>query len=270
MFKRRIRTILVASAMGIAGSPAAALQVGPPSSESLQVLHAVQPVVIPEVEKQPLGTPSISTNRRESNNGDTNGKQPTAQLGLSKTLGSLMVVVGLMLVLVILFRWVSARRGGIIASLGPSGRAPSGVIEILARYPIARTQRLVLLRIGNRVILCCQTSGAKSALGAMTTLSEISNPEEVAAIVRTIRDHNGKSNSSAFKEALKDAEKLPKERDPKAASVLEYVSPQGDTFQWQDERIKINPDQTATGSVDPSIGRLQARLAAMRSSGDNA
>ncbi len=270
MFKRRIRIILVASAMAIAGSPAAASQIGPPSSELQKVSQAAQPVKVPEVEKQPLGTPSNAISRNEPGTGDITGGQPAAQLGLSKTLGSLMVVVGLMLILVMLFRWVSARKGGIIASLGPSGRAPSGIIEILARYPIARTQRLVLLRIGNRVILCCQTSGAKSALGAMTTLTEITDPEEVASILRTIRDQDGSSNRSAFKDALKDAEKYPEEPDRKADSVLEYVSPQGDTFQWQDERVKISPDKRATGTVDPSIGRLQARLAAMRSSGESA
>ena len=102
----------------------------------------------------------------------------------------------------------------------------------------------------------------------MTTLSELTKPEEVAAILRSVRDQDGTSNKAAFKDALKAAKQLPEEQGTELDSVLKYASPQGDTFQWQDERVKICDPQPETGSVDPSIGRLQARLAAMRSHGE--
>ena len=270
MLRRRIRITAVIGSIAISSAQAGSIQVGPSSLEEGQVEVTSRAMELTEPEQRPLGAPSTVAAKNGVEVDKSGDTKPVAQLGLSKTLGALIVVVGLMLMLMMLIRWVSARKGGIMASLGPSGRAPSGIIEILARYPVARKQRLVLLRIGNRVILCCQTTGAKSASGAMTTLAELTGPEEVAAILRSVRDQDGTSNQAAFKDALKAAEQLPEEQGTKIDSVLKYTSPQGDTFQWQDERVKICDPQPETGSVDPSIGRLQARLAAMRSHGERA
>ncbi len=270
MFQRRIRTVLLVCFIATMLAPAAASQLGPPSVVIEHSTLGVQPNSINEVEKRPLGKSVASLANRQAKVGEATGEAKSNQLGISKTLGALMVVVGLMLVLVMAFRWVSARNGGLIASLGPSGRAPSGVLEILARYPIARTQRLVLLRVGQRVILCCQTNGAKAAAGAMTTLTELSDPEEVASILRMIRDQDGSSNRTAFKNALKDAGGQPEQSNDETKSVLSYESAQGDTVQWQDERVNIPVQSSFSAKVDPSVGRLRARLAAMRSDGAKA
>jgi flagellar biogenesis protein FliO len=270
MFQRRIRSVFVVCLVATMLAPAAASQLGPPSSIVEHTAHDVQTSSVREVEKRPLGKPIAYLADRRAKDGDAKGEKKSSQLGISKTLGALVVVVGLMLILVMAFRWVSARKGGLIASLGPSGRAPSGVLEILARYPIACTQRLVLLRVGQRVILCCQTTGAKAASGAMTTLTELSDPEEVASILRVIRDQDGRSNRTAFKNALKDAGNRPEQSNEETKSVLSYESVQGDTVQWQDERVNIPAQSPFSAKVDPSVGRLRARLAAMRSDGAQA
>jgi flagellar biogenesis protein FliO len=267
MLQRRIRTILVICFVVATLAPAKATQFGPPTSVAEQSAIDLESNSVREVESRPLGKTSGYLVDRQATSIEAKGEGTSNQLGISRTLGSLVVVVGLMLILVMAFRWVSARKGGLIASLGPSGRAPSGVLEILARYPIARTQRLVLLRVGQRVILCCQGTGAKASSGVMSTLTELSDPEEVAAILRVIRDQDGNSSRSAFKNALEDAGKLSEQSDKETKTVLSYETTQGDTVQWQDERVSIPAQSSFSAKVDPSVGRLRARLAAMRSDG---
>ena len=62
--------------------------------------------------------------------------------------------------------------GGILAK----AKRPPGVASVLARYPIARGQQVVLLKVGQRVIVTHQGNGT------MSTLSEITDQDEVAAL----------------------------------------------------------------------------------------
>jgi flagellar biogenesis protein FliO len=82
--------------------------------------------------------------------------------------GALVAVVALLLVLRVIMR----RLGGPLTG----GGRPSGVVEVLARYPVARGQQLVLLKMGGRIVLLHQTKTG------MTTLSEVTDPDEVAAL----------------------------------------------------------------------------------------
>jgi flagellar biogenesis protein FliO len=74
------------------------------------------------------------------------------------------VVLALGAVVVLLFgvRKVMRRAGG---GLG-GGRRPSGILQVHARYPVARGQHLVLVQVGPRMLLVHQGSGT------MRTLSE--------------------------------------------------------------------------------------------------
>lgn len=266
MRSRRIRTAIFVSIAAAASASAAPPAIGldgrlpPIASPALgegvdpetQPLGAVENTAIPLHETRALG-----------------GEAQAPAVGVSRTLGALVGVIGVMLVLFMGFRRLSARRGGLIASLGAAGRAPSGVIEVLARYPIARTQRIVVLRIGSRVVVCCQSSAGRAANAGMTTLTELTDPEEVASLLRTVRDIDGRSNAAAFRSALKDAE-----FDPATAECgrnpLQYESPEGDSVKWRDERIQIPQPRAPQREMDPSIGRMRARLAAMRTNGDAA
>ena len=84
----------------------------------------------------------------------------------------LLGVVGVMFVC-----GVVRRRGG--GPLARGGR-PSGVLEILGRYPIARGQQLVLLRLVSRVVLLHQSRNG------LTTLSEVTDSDEVAALLARV------------------------------------------------------------------------------------
>ena len=57
-----------------------------------------------------------------------------------------------------------------------STRRPDGVIQIHARYPVARGQQIMLLQVGDRIIV------AHHGGGRLETLAEISDPTEVAKL----------------------------------------------------------------------------------------
>ena len=57
------------------------------------------------------------------------------------------------------------------------GKRPSGVVEVLARYPFARGHHIVLIKVGRRILVTHQ-----SAQG-ITTLSEFTSHAEVADLM---------------------------------------------------------------------------------------
>lgn len=252
---RRIRNttasaiILLSAATSSAASPPAALV-----SQSPQ-----------ERESLPLGPSSASTAQPDSD-ATLNQQAPAASIGFSKTLGALIVVVGLAYISALLWKKAARSRGTLIAALGPAGRSPSGIVEVLARYPVSRSQRLVLLRVGPRVLLLCQSSGLKAAGAGLATLTEFTNPDEIASILHSVRQTTGTSNEAAFRETLREVDQsMPTQPDH---AVLRSTTPDGDTIEWRDERIVIPTQRPATPDLtDPAIGRLRDRLAAMRSNG---
>jgi flagellar biogenesis protein FliO len=84
----------------------------------------------------------------------------------------LLGVVALMIAIGVVVR----RVGGPLAG----GGRPSGVLEVLGRYPIARGQQLVLLRLVSRVVLLHQTRNG------LSTLSEVTDADEVAALLARV------------------------------------------------------------------------------------
>ena len=81
-----------------------------------------------------------------------------------------------------------------------TGRRPSGVIEIHARYPIARGQTLVLMQLGRRIVLAHQTGST------MTTLTEVVDPDEVAALLGRIEAGSPDTEAGVFNRLLRDVE----------------------------------------------------------------
>ena len=93
--------------------------------------------------------------------------------------------------------------GGLASQLGPGGRAPQGVMEVLGRYPVSRGHSLVLLKMDRRVLLLGQ-----SAAG-FTTLSELTDAEDVASILTKTADAEGRSMTHRFGEILRGMERDP-------------------------------------------------------------
>lgn len=161
-----------------------------------------------DAESKPLGATTSARDTRPTARSDDPWWVHTLRTG-----GALGAVLALAWGSVRVIRAVARRQGGgLLAALGPAGRAPSGVIEALARYPVGRGATLVLLKLDRRILLVCQTGGRGGPAGAMSVLTEITDPEEVAAILLRTRDEAGASMDRRFREALASADAAPVER----------------------------------------------------------
>jgi flagellar biogenesis protein FliO len=147
-------------------------------------------------ESKPIGGTSLaSAHHVDSPKSDTSakvGNQTWAGADLLKVLGALAVVIGLAFIV----RAILKRTGGLL----PGADRPSGVVEILARYPIARGQQLVLLKLARRVLLLHQSGSA------MKTLTEMSDPDEVAALLARMEAGSRGKSAHRFNDVLRGYE----------------------------------------------------------------
>ncbi len=124
-----------------------------------------------------------------------------------RTVLALVAVLSLIFIGATLVRRLAVFGGDLACSLGPGGRAPSGVLSVLGRYPVGGGERLVLLKIDRRVLLLSQSVGRWRSPGSgFRTLCEISDPEEVASILVKTRDEQGDSIASRFRSLLQGEE----------------------------------------------------------------
>lgn len=126
-------------------------------------------------------------------------------------------------------RTLARRNGGLRATLGAGGRSPAGILEILGRYPVGRGVTLILLKLDTRVLLLSQSAGGRFGAGAnFTTLAELKDPEEVAAILTKSRDAEGDSLAEKFKSMLS---RFDRQMDP--TLVKPTAVTQGSTSPWE-------------------------------------
>lgn len=194
---------------------------------------------------RPLGSPDGARKDRSPREGDTVSVQPdharasesageqrslsaasrspTEPSGFSALLGnhfvrtavSLGFVLALLMAMAIGAKKLSRKYAGasLAAAIGPGGASPAGVLEILGRYPVARGQSLVLLKIDRRILLLSHSVptarlrvGASSGGGTFTTLSEFTDPEEVASILWRVREQSGQNDDERFGSILRASE----------------------------------------------------------------
>jgi flagellar biogenesis protein FliO len=110
---------------------------------------------------------------------------PTPQSGLDTTrvVASLAVVLGLIFALKHFGKRMVGPRPGV---------GPAGVVQVLTRQPLGPRQQVVLLRVGRRVIVVAD------AAGKMSPLSEITDADEVAALVGQVQQDRPASATKAF------------------------------------------------------------------------
>lgn len=115
----------------------------------------------------------------------------TTGVGGSKTLvstaGSLAIVLGLFFVVA----WLLRRHA-------PSGAQllPSEALEVLGRVPLSNRQQMQLVRLGNKLLLLWV------APTGVETLTEVSDPVEVDALVAVCRTRRGASSAAEFRQLL--------------------------------------------------------------------
>lgn len=159
----------------------------------------------PASERQPLGAPASksTTPSRSLTATSSNPSSPTTLAGTVRTILSLAGVVAMILGIAYAFKRLSRGSNGLMNQLGAGGRAPSGVLSILGRYPVSRGTTLVLLKADRRVILLCQTAGKGLTAGCtMQTLTEFTDPEDVASILLKTRDEEEASLAQRFEAML--------------------------------------------------------------------
>lgn len=111
------------------------------------------------------------------------GKAPTATFDTRRVIVSLALVIALILVL----RWASQRLFG--KSIG--GRA-SRAVQVLSRNVISPKQQLLVVQVGRRLVVVGD-SGQQ-----MTTLCEITDPEEMAALVGQLHEEKREATGNPF------------------------------------------------------------------------
>ncbi len=150
-----------------------------------------QPLHIAPQESAALGSPREGFDPRSGENADDDSRDSSAasfdprKSDVIQVIGALAIVLSLLFVTRFLLTRASKGMGG--------GGRPSGVVEILARYPVARGQQLLLIKLARRVLLVHQNGTA------MTTLSEITEANEVAVLLGRVEAGSAKKDAPRFK-----------------------------------------------------------------------
>lgn len=122
--------------------------------------------------------------RPEPSRASTPDTQPTTPgFDLPKVAGALALVLGLIFAL----RWLLKR------SMNTAGLpGATNVLQVLTRTPLAPRQQVLLLRVGRRLLVVADCNGQ------LNSLSELCDPDEVAALVGQLRDEKLTAASGAF------------------------------------------------------------------------
>lgn len=178
-------------------------------AEQTQAEAQHQPLAEIETASKPLGLPRQSAGSQPIG---TNG--PTTPIVLGKefvrTVATLAGVLMLIFALAHFYKKLARTRGGLSGQIGAGGRAPSGLVEVLGRYPISSGMTLVVLRFDRKVLLLSHAGRSRgkkgiSGAGGMQTLCEVSSAEEVASILAKTRDAAGDSIAASFERSLEEA-----------------------------------------------------------------
>ncbi|MEN0021292.1 MAG: flagellar biosynthetic protein FliO [Planctomycetota bacterium] len=151
---------------------------------------------------------------------------------------------------------VAKRLGRRWGMLGAGVGAPSGVLEVLARYPLSRHQTLMLLKLDQRVLLVAQTLNGSNA--GLTTLTEVDRPEEVASLLLKTRNAEAASLDASFRDAIDRHIEPPRQQAQQPASV--YATDEGD-------RVELNSRFGSTAGSNGSARSGPELLAALRERG---
>ncbi|MEO0587238.1 MAG: flagellar biosynthetic protein FliO [Planctomycetota bacterium] len=138
---------------------------------------------------RPLGAPSSTAgssalDQMSSVDGGSNG--------VLNTLSALGVVIGLVFVA----RWVLVRMKGGTPTARASASASSAV-EVLTRVPIGNRQRVLLLRVGGRIVVVGDSGGT------LSTLAEVADEEEVAGLLSAVSGESAHGVSNGFRDVYR-------------------------------------------------------------------
>jgi hypothetical protein len=214
-------------------------------------------------ESKPLSAASASKAPGSKPDDTGLGKgDPKLSASMVQTLASLVGVVALIVVIGGTVRLVSRRSGGLMAALGAGGRAPSGLLEVLGRYPVGRGSTLILLKMDRRVLLLSQGGGGKLGGATMTTLCEVTDAEDVASILLKVRDEEGDTLARKFQGMLSGAERAATASLEEEQSTPRRLDVGLDSFDLAKARsAKATPTSSQASQPTPIRNRLDSMRA---------
>ncbi|MFT3686092.1 MAG: flagellar biosynthetic protein FliO [Phycisphaerales bacterium] len=214
--------------------------------------------------------PGAAANKPASKAIDTSGSSL-----LSSTAVPLAIVLGVILVASIVFKRAVKSGGSLASSMAAGGRAPAGLLEVLGRYPVARGQTLVLLKLDQRVLLLSQTSPSRGHAGGFQTLSEITDPSDVASILMKVSETEGTGPAAKFNAMLSEAdgrhEPLPKAKG--LGRLTSLVNGGRQPVSWVEPeppaptQVEV-PETPAPTMRFTGVDSLRSRLAAIKQGGE--
>ena len=179
-----------------------------PSAVTTPARSPIQPRVEPEPTSSnstlPLGAPrerALPLNPEE--NSSVSYALPQ---GMTRTVLSLAGVLLVIFALAHIAKRVAKSSGSLTSKLGAGGEAPSGLVEVLGRYPLAPKLTLVVMRFDRRILLLEHAHGSRgrrSTSGSMRTLSELTDPEDVASVIRKVQGASPESHAKQFERTLR-------------------------------------------------------------------
>jgi len=147
---------------------------------------------------------------------------------------------------------LASKAGTIRNQLGAGGASPQGILYVVARYPVARNQSLVLLQLHNRLLLTAQSSAG------FQTLAEITDADEIAGILSKADDGKGTSAAARFKQALSALERDPAMLDPKLDDPRADLRSGSDTTDAPlDSIVETKPPTAQNRTVAQYLKRLR-------------
>lgn len=177
-----------------------------------------------------------------------------------QTIIALAAVLALIGVVAMIVKFAAKRSGGLMSVLAPTVKAPQGVLEVLARYPVATGTQLLVLKFDRRMLLVSQSSNKGWRSGAtLQTLCELADPADVASILIKTRGDEQASLAAKFQKMLasEDAEFDETEATNPYAMRSRSSEPRGKP------RLDIVAgDDAATGRQ--TAAAIRERLAAMQ------
>ena len=215
-----------------------------------------QPAPLPAIERSALG---VTPAAREGAPAEADAGFPGGSV--VRTVAALALVVALIVGLKVAGTRLARGVGSLRSQLGAGGRSPSGVLQVLGRYPVARGQTLVLLKLDRRVLLLCQTGAG------FTTLAEITDPEEVASLLSGARDDEETSISARFNGLLRAMERDPDVAGTEGVEARVGVPVDGGprSLRRAFDAGRAAPSDAPDPAEDP--GELRRRLDAIRGLG---
>ncbi|MEM9347901.1 MAG: flagellar biosynthetic protein FliO [Planctomycetota bacterium] len=157
---------------------------------------------------------------------------------------STLAALGVVLAIVFTIRWL-LKRGGVVSPSVSQG----SVVEVLSRTTIAPRSHVVLMRVGQRILVVCDSPAG------MRTLASVHEAEEVAELLGAIDASKPASISYSF------------------GSVMKKLSGQwsGEDDGYVDEPgAESGKPKSAVDQAEGALSQVRGRLAALSETGGRA